>query len=301
MTPVLYVAGAGRSGSTLLEMILGNLPDFFSIGEARYFWEYWHEADRLCGCGQPLQTCEFWSRVRARLAVDETQVAQMAQWANQYDRTRHLPLIAGRNGRFWPPLFVTATDALYRAIQAESGAKWIVDSSKVPSHLYLLTQIPNLDLRILHLVRDGRAVAYSWNKRQKKESGSQNQQTMPGKSLLKALIVWMIENWFAQLPAAQATYYTKLRYEDLVHAPATQLKQALSQLGWAGIDVTYLNEPSFFVHPTHSVGGNPLRFAHKEIHIRADRVWQEQMPLWQRVSLGLFALPMLRRYGYPIR
>ena len=38
-TTVLYVAGAGRSGSTLLDNLLGQIPGFFSAGELRYVWE----------------------------------------------------------------------------------------------------------------------------------------------------------------------------------------------------------------------------------------------------------------------
>ena len=298
---VLYIVGAGRSGSTLLEMVLGNLPGFFSVGEVRYFWEYWQAEDRLCGCGQPLKTCDFWGSVSGGLERAEINTAQMADWASRYDRTRNLPRLARENGRFWPAPFITGTAQLYQMLQSASGAAAIVDSSKVPSHLYLLKQIPVLDLRVLHLVRDGRAVAYSWNKRRKKESGSQNEQTMPAKSLVKALTVWTIENRFAQLAAVNISRYTQLRYEDFVSDPSGQLGQALTALGWPGVDLAHLDKNSFFMQPTHRVGGNPLRFSQKVLHIRADNTWQERMPKWQQLGLGLLALPSLRRYGYPLQ
>lgn len=298
---VLFIAGAGRSGSTLLELILGNRPGFFSVGEVRFFWEYWQQQNRLCGCGELLTTCYFWTGVHERLKAVGVDVNQIAALASRYDRTRNLMSIAWKNGRFFPNHLVTATSHLYRAIHAESTADAIVDSSKVPSHLYLLKQIPNLNLHVLHLVRDGRAVAYSWGKRRKRESGSLHQQTMPGKSLSKAIVVWMIENQFVQLASTQAVHYARLRYEDFVHDPAGQLEQALAALGWTTVDLTHLKESSFSVWPTHSVGGNPLRFAQQvELQIRADNVWREKMPVWQRWGLGLLALPTLRQHGYSL-
>jgi hypothetical protein len=64
---VLYIGAAGRIGSTLLKMILGLLPGFFSIGEARYYWEYSFHGDILCGYSKNLNVCEFWSVVNYRM------------------------------------------------------------------------------------------------------------------------------------------------------------------------------------------------------------------------------------------
>src|SRR2546423_11254588 len=55
---ILYIAGWGRSGTTLFDNILGQLDGFFSGGELRYVWE-----GRLCGCGVLVSECEIWSEV----------------------------------------------------------------------------------------------------------------------------------------------------------------------------------------------------------------------------------------------
>lgn len=297
---VLYIAGAGRSGSTLLELILGNRSDFFSVGEVRYFWEYWQQGNRLCGCGQLLTTCPFWLGVHRRLQAERVDLSQMALLASRFDRTRNLMKMNWRDDRFFPSHFITATSQLYEAIQVESRAEVIVDSSKVPSHMYLLKQIPAVDLRVLHLVRDGRAVAYSWSKRQKRELGIQRMQAMPDQSLLKAIIVWMVENQFARFASAQTKRCTQLRYEDFVDDPVGQLGQVLNALGWPSMDVAHLGEVSFPIQATHSVGGNPLRFGQKELQIRADEAWRRQMPAWQQWALWLFALSTMRQYGYSL-
>jgi hypothetical protein len=37
-TTVAYIVGSGRSGSTLLDLMLGRLDGWFSMGEFRHFW-----------------------------------------------------------------------------------------------------------------------------------------------------------------------------------------------------------------------------------------------------------------------
>ena len=60
---VLYIMGAGRSGSTLLDMVLGSHPDVRGAGEltnaARNGWL----KNEDCSCGRPVNDCPFWTEV----------------------------------------------------------------------------------------------------------------------------------------------------------------------------------------------------------------------------------------------
>src|SRR5262245_53220401 len=60
---VLFIAGPGRSGSTLLDMLLGQINDFYSTGELRFIWSRSFGQNQLCGCGKPFRQCEFWTEV----------------------------------------------------------------------------------------------------------------------------------------------------------------------------------------------------------------------------------------------
>jgi len=51
-TRVLYILGWGRSGSTVLGNILGEIDGFFSAGELHYLWERSLVEGRACGCGR---------------------------------------------------------------------------------------------------------------------------------------------------------------------------------------------------------------------------------------------------------
>src|SRR5947209_19958625 len=60
---VLYVGGCGRSGSTLLDRMLGQVPGVLAIGEVVHIWRRGVGEDQLCGCGKAFTDCEFWSEV----------------------------------------------------------------------------------------------------------------------------------------------------------------------------------------------------------------------------------------------
>ncbi|MCI0398617.1 MAG: sulfotransferase [Chloroflexi bacterium] len=299
---ILYIGGAGRSGSTLLEMILGNVPGFFSVGEVRYFWEYLHQGDVRCGCGTPLAECVFWSAVAKQLHnVYAVNVGQLAVLAGRVDRTRNIPALStGLNAWGGDLAAITRrTGELYQAIWESSEQQIIVDSSKVPSHLALLRRIAGVDLRVLHLVRDGRAVAYSWSRRRKRELAVTGERTqMPHRSAALAMLAWSVENSSIARLGRQLAYYTVLRYEDFVQAPGPALGQALAALGFQGIDLAHLEADQVLVLPTHSVGGNPLRFSQVPLRIEPDEEWRHQMHPVTKAALGLLGAPVLPRFNY---
>src|SRR5919106_327280 len=63
---VLFVVGSGRSGSTLLDILLGQVDGFFSTGELHSLWWAGILEGRRCGCGLAVTECAVWRRVIAR-------------------------------------------------------------------------------------------------------------------------------------------------------------------------------------------------------------------------------------------
>ncbi len=61
---VIYVVGAGRSGSTLLDTILGNHEYIESVGELINSPRAWSNPDEYCACGIQAGVCDFWRQVR---------------------------------------------------------------------------------------------------------------------------------------------------------------------------------------------------------------------------------------------
>jgi len=61
---LINVCGAGRSGTTMLGLMLGNAPDAFSCGEVYALFRPWrlHHFQPLCACGK--DPCPYWEKLR---------------------------------------------------------------------------------------------------------------------------------------------------------------------------------------------------------------------------------------------
>ncbi len=164
---VLYIAGFGRSGSTVLGNILGEIEGFFHGGELNFIWEHNLIENRLCGCGTRFDECEVWGSVMKRAfgGTDGVNAREMVWLQASGTRTRHVPLMLSAWGRrvlaSRLEKYMARLERLYRAVQESTGSRVIVDSSKLPSYGYVLGMTPGIDLNVVHLIRDPRAAAYS--------------------------------------------------------------------------------------------------------------------------------------------
>ena len=166
---VLYIVGVGRSGSTLLERMLGAVPGSVNAGELNAIFSRVATQDQRCGCGEPFSACPFWQEVGDRAFGGWSSVTKrMASLQPRVVRQRFVPHLAtglaGAQYRRELDEYLDAHHRLYRAISDVSGAEVVVDASKSTAQLFALRRIEGLDLRVINLVRDSRGVANSWSK-----------------------------------------------------------------------------------------------------------------------------------------
>ena len=310
---VIYLGGLGRSGSTLLERLIGELPGVCSAGEVVHMWQRGIVEGERCGCGQPFGDCEFWCEVGQDAfggweAVDVNRIAQLR---HEVDRTRCIPVVAA--SALHPPraLAIRATIdeyvahyvRVYSSIARVSGCQTIVDSSKHASLAFCLRRQPGLDLRVIHVVRDSRAVAYSWTRRVSRPD-SAAASYMTTYSPARAAGHWNVQNQALQLLARTGTPTLRVRYEDLVTAPAATLSRiaAFAGLPSSGPALRFLSSdqagPWADLRAAHTASGNPMRFLTGRVDIRGDERWRSAMPASQRRTVTALTFPLLAHYGY---
>ena len=60
---LIYIVSNGRSGSTLLDMLLGNHSNCFTTGEFQMLPADLMFNTQPCGCGSSISSCEFWTKI----------------------------------------------------------------------------------------------------------------------------------------------------------------------------------------------------------------------------------------------
>ncbi|WP_010147530.1 sulfotransferase domain-containing protein [Serinicoccus profundi] len=304
-TRVLFISGVGRSGSTLIERTLGTDPRFVVLGEVTHLWERSLQMDELCGCGLPFSECPFWTEVgqRAFGGWDTLDAAQIVATRARLDRVSRTPrLLLGLGGRRYRKdvqRYGALYAQIYRAAAEVNGADVVVDSSKQPSIPYVLTHQDALDVRILHCVRDSRAVAYSWTKTvDRPEAQVESFGTMTRYSPSKLSLVWIAHNVSSLASRLTGQPVTTLRYEDWVRAPRAATADILRACDLEPTPVDAITDTAVTLVTNHTCSGNPLRFRTGEVRIRLDERWREDLPTSSNRLVTAMTLPLLRLFHY---
>ncbi len=303
---VVYIAGSGRSGSTLLDRMLGQMPGVTAIGELAQLWRP-GELDKLvCGCGTAVRSCPFWSRVadRAYGGWDTDDFRQAVELRAVVTRHRRLPLLVAPrlNRRFQRDVkrFGELAANTYQAIHEVSGDRVVVDSSKEVAFAYVLVRALGRRLRLVHLVRNGNGVAYSWTKSVAKPELGNPDATLERYHPLRMAARWVCYNQLLDLLRFTKVPTMRLRYEAVVEAPREEVSRVLSHGGMAigPDDVTFVTDRTVRLEPTHTVAGNPMRFKQGSLTLRLDEAWRDGLPRRDRVLVTAITSPLLLRFGY---
>ena len=300
---VLYVVGLGRSGSTILSNSLGQIGGYFSAGELNFIWRHNVIENRLCGCGRPFRECPVWTRVmdEAFGGMDGVDPREMMRLQSSGTRTRHIPLmLTARGDRVLEERLgklLINYGRLYEAIGSVTGSRVIVDSSKEPAHGYAMSLVPGVDFRVVHLIRDPRAAAYSWLKK-KPQPDSEEIEHMVRFSPTKSSALW--DSWNASAEALwrrTPERYLRLRYEDFVADPRKSLQRILGLLEVTA-ELPLAGEREVMLGVSHTVSGNPNRFETGAVELRPDHEWMDRMEPRHRALVTALTYPLLKRYGY---
>jgi hypothetical protein len=304
---VLFLGGLGRSGTTLLERLLGQLPGVSALGEVVHLWQRDLVDDERCGCGDRFSTCGFWQKigVEAFGGWDTVDPQRVLDLAAAVERTRHIPRLAVGRKPARLDEYVRYYSKVYNAAARTSGARAVVDSSKHSALAYCLRHADDIDLRVIHVVRDSRGVAYSWTKRvPRPEADRDDQMTRysPGRSAL----LWNAHNVSFGVLGRLGVPVRRVRYEELLADPKATLRSLARFAGLeeSAVELSFLRATdSGYVAdlgPAHSAAGNPMRFTIGTVPLRRDEAWRRALPTRQRRLVGALTAPLLSAYGYPL-
>ncbi len=300
---VLYIVGYGRSGTTVFDIALGQSQLVFGGGEIANFTEHVWANNEHCACGYPVHDCPFWTSVIKQWSLAEEGSSPIGRYRDLQELVESnvglvRALLRRGTDKDWRE-YASLTSSFFRAIALVSGCILIVDSSKAPSRAFALAQIDDIDLHVVHLVRDGRAVAWSMLKGYKRNMRAGLQRNIQPKSMMRTATRWCLVNLASEVLCRRLgrKRYVRVKYEEFAADPPSSLRQVerLVELDFADVKTALRHGKT--ITPMHQVAGNRLRMK-KEITLVQDDRWRIEMPARKTATFKLFYGWMLRRYGY---
>ena len=305
-TTVVYLGGFGRSGSTLVERMLGAAPGWVNVGELVDLARSVARSDELCGCGVVFSRCPLWTEVGEAAFGGWTEgvLDRLTQLQRAAARQRHLPGLLGSRRRPSDELteLRAAYARIYQAVAEVTDSSVVVDASKGPALGQALAGAPGVDLRMLNVVRDPRAVAWSWKRHVERPHAVSGKEEMWRIPAHRAAAQWStLQLEIEAISGLGGVRSARLHYEDFVADPVGTLVAATAALGvpLTRAELPTVDQGQVVLGPSHGLSGNPGRFRSGPLELRRDDGWIRDMPSTDRAVVTALTLPLLRTYGYP--
>jgi len=285
---IIYIAGSGRSGSTLLERVLNSAPSTFALGEFHSLWRL-EMKDLLCSCGARIPACSFWSQVIKVTGIGNREIARLRQLERTVVRTPYLlkkrfdlSRIASDRGI---REFISIQDRLFGDIAKLAGAETLIDSSKAAPRAWILATKPNVT--IVHLYRSAADVICSWRRSKwdralngpirKMSIASAAREWAKAERMIRTLAnrrpVERLNYWhFATEPRRALRRTLGLSYDDVI-----------DRIQWCD-ESTVLPSTSY-----HSLNGNPDRYDKGTILIEPRKRNMDDLTRVERYKISLLA------------
>ena len=299
---VVYVAGSGHTGSTLLAMLLDSHPAIVSVGEIAVKPKIRRRGDdgrQHCSCGATIADCGFWQRLFRRVREDGFDLGP-GRWTNDYrSEQRWLRRLFAHDSAYRPvrrfqqwaadhlPVHAATlrqTDrvnvSFMRAALEVAGAQVFCDTTKQSMRMRRLLRIPELDVKVITLVRDVRGYVASAKRR--------------GHSVRHAASTWLadqelIGEMTRSMPDDRRFL---LKYEDL----CGDLIPTLQRL-YAFCGVEDFNPGTVVTSKNHHVLGNSMRLR-GSIHVRLDETWRAALTQQEQDDILAISGRLNRSFGY---
>jgi hypothetical protein len=225
---IVYIAGYGRSGSTLLARILGSHQNIFAVGELINFLKLVDSENSICSCGDKIQCCAFWSDVVKKFRKDFINTSELIEIQKKYESFSsfysHILDPSPYSRSIYKDLNQSLINSIYENLS--NDIHYIIDSSKTSwsrfFRPYSLSKIGSLKVKVIHIIRDGRGCM--WSNMKGTDTGLLKGEVLNQHAsfpVFRTAVHWPFANLGAHIfqLSHSSEDYCRIRYEDLVEKP----------------------------------------------------------------------------------
>lgn len=301
---VIYILGCSRCGSTVLDSILGSHADAVGLGEFEKLPSVGWSGHDYCGCGVKVRNCSFWNDVRHHwIDRDDGDIDEFESLSCRYRHLRQIPriLMASESRSRSFKRFASHTRQLFAAVSDVSGASVMIDSSKNPSRAAALLRMREIDVRLVHLVRDPRGMTASLARSWSRDPAGGIQSDLASRPAVQVAKEWNLAGRVADLllriwPAHAAM---RVRYETLLSQPEETIRSIghMADLDLGEVAVSMADGAP--INVGHVVAGNRLRMQ-KSTTLRSSDDWAKTLSAQDKAQVERRCARRMRKYGYGV-
>jgi hypothetical protein len=272
---LIYIASNGRSGSTLLDMLLGKHNECYTLGEFQMMPIDFKNNTQPCGCSKKVSECELWTKIynKNKEIINNGTISRFREfdggkvlrWAELLEIFFSKPANHKQKELYGEDNY-QVLDTVYNHLQ-DKDIRYFVDASKDSYRLKWLIQSGYFEIKVLHIIKKPEAFVYSMTK--DKEGLKKLYMT------LRMTFRWIVENSIiykvAHKYATKDNYY-KVNYEELAGNFDNEINRIFNFLE---LEVSSNLYNDGFMHTNHAISGNFMRF--KSPKISLDTKWKEKM------------------------
>jgi hypothetical protein len=239
---------------------------------------------------------QVWCDTNGKITIQEYIEIQ-----NEVERFHYWPFLLreGLKNTRTLQVYAEQTVLLLNAIQMVSGCQMIVDSSKGIERAFALSLIPNIDLRIIQLVRDPRGEVWSHKKAFTRDLKNGLPRDISSQPAWRAALYWCRMNLQADLLRRRLGPEKALlvRYEDFMLDTLSVLQTIGRFIGIDLENVQRVIDAGEKLYFDHTIAGNRVRMK-GELRLKYDQEWREKMSPRDRRVTELLTGWLMARYGY---
>lgn len=239
MKELIYIMGSARSGTTLLDLILGNSSDIFSAGELNRF----PKRDGIPpGRENAPEKARFWKAIKEEVE-QQTDLREVYALAENYEYHKGIfKLLSGKPGAARYRLYQHYLRTFFRSLFQKVDEKYIIDSSKYPLRAYHLSGTIEEFKYCIYIKKDPVDVMYSFQKKGIEQ---------PSKHwfLVNLYLIWVhfLARFVIRRLKKRGIKVVTVKYNDLVEQPletVDHIQQSL-QINLSGTKQLILNGGTF--------------------------------------------------------
>jgi len=307
---LIYIASIGRSGTTLLESILGSHSKIATSGELHIWPHELRKDNRACYCEKPISQCDFWKEMEEKVNLNEQKIPRLDFFREKHNAGRTLRIkrikeifqqkldsktikLINQYGHNNYDIFDSFSTLIKKFL--DKDINWVVDASKDPYRLFWLIKSGLFNIKVIHVVRNPRGFTFSvmkpwlhkniWFKR-----------IVSSYYCLKQSAAWTIQNWVIRKIIKKHLNnidYSVLKYEDLSNNTEGAIRQILKKF-----DIKYEEKITklFWETKHHTIAGNPMRY--RKGIIKIDEKWKRNLPIYMKVIIFFVTFFERKKYSY---